>query len=120
MPKKKKLETPTNKQNLVKFNYVAIMNENPKSSEFDPNHLTVEELKKVIAAHGESHKGFTHKCQYINLVLQLQGKETTVTEESDGEYEEYEEYVEESGQVPQENIQRQPVTESCGSRFFWE
>eukprot|EP00339_Tiarina_fusa_P012037 CAMPEP_0117080544 /NCGR_PEP_ID=MMETSP0472-20121206/56822_1 /TAXON_ID=693140 ORGANISM="Tiarina fusus, Strain LIS" /NCGR_SAMPLE_ID=MMETSP0472 /ASSEMBLY_ACC=CAM_ASM_000603 /LENGTH=75 /DNA_ID=CAMNT_0004808215 /DNA_START=16 /DNA_END=243 /DNA_ORIENTATION=+ len=48
MPKKKKLETPTNKQNLVKFNYVAIMNENPKSSEFDPNHFTVEELKKVI------------------------------------------------------------------------
>eukprot|EP00339_Tiarina_fusa_P016324 CAMPEP_0117002344 /NCGR_PEP_ID=MMETSP0472-20121206/4050_1 /TAXON_ID=693140 ORGANISM="Tiarina fusus, Strain LIS" /NCGR_SAMPLE_ID=MMETSP0472 /ASSEMBLY_ACC=CAM_ASM_000603 /LENGTH=64 /DNA_ID=CAMNT_0004702671 /DNA_START=341 /DNA_END=535 /DNA_ORIENTATION=- len=37
MPKKKKLETPTNK-----------LNENPKSSEFDPNHFTVEELKKVI------------------------------------------------------------------------
>eukprot|EP00339_Tiarina_fusa_P006965 CAMPEP_0117070478 /NCGR_PEP_ID=MMETSP0472-20121206/49516_1 /TAXON_ID=693140 ORGANISM="Tiarina fusus, Strain LIS" /NCGR_SAMPLE_ID=MMETSP0472 /ASSEMBLY_ACC=CAM_ASM_000603 /LENGTH=87 /DNA_ID=CAMNT_0004793603 /DNA_START=23 /DNA_END=286 /DNA_ORIENTATION=+ len=60
MPKKKKLETPTNKLNenpkssernankQAKLSSVAIMNENPKSSEFDPNHFTVEELKKVI------------------------------------------------------------------------
>uniref|UniRef100_A0A6U1V1K8 Uncharacterized protein n=1 Tax=Vannella robusta TaxID=1487602 RepID=A0A6U1V1K8_9EUKA len=52
----------SNKQ--AKLASVTIMNENPKSSEFDPNHLTVDELKKVIAAHEESYKGLTHKPIY--------------------------------------------------------